>query len=435
MAYYHTNIRLLPCLILLFAVITYPWLVSAQLAEGPQKTELLAVLSGTILDPYGVLAKHEISIFRFGAEHGHPVLLQSCTTITSLNGDFRCERLLPGLYFLAVNSDATIFASRKAINLPVFSFYGGTGDLDKIIPIVLQPGDFQSLTIALPGESSYRIKGKIPKKFDHSAIRLFAVASSGLEYPVPAEATYDSDRGFVFDHIPAGRYVIKGDLLDADKKEVSVVYDVTVADEDITDVELESFGANVRVSIDGFSNWSEASSPLSVNLEDIKTGLAVKGNYEQVAGMFSFQRIPPGDYLLNIGDPEYSCIDSIVIDGREYSNPFHVTDQQTDLNIAATVRPRCALIRGTLESVIRGEIILVTNHLEVVRVVNSDATGNFAISGVAPGSYQLFAWPSTNKVAFRDPKVLTSMSERSISVEIPDDGIVGSVVVTRLDVH
>jgi hypothetical protein len=425
-----SNFRIRLYLVVLCGLIAHSSFLCAQVSGAMPKGESSATLSGTVAGRDGTLARQEISIYRLGAERGHPVLLQSCVSNTDSDGNFRCDHLLPGEYLAAVKLGAGP-ALTDAEKLPAFSLYGGSGDMDRIIPVVLQPNDSQSLVFVPSTEGVYRIQGRIPEQLKNVQVSLSAVATSGLEYPVPVQVISDSEGKFLFDRIPAGQYIIRADWKDKQKNERSAVYYIAVADRDITGIVLETSGTNVKVSLgDSTDNFAEAVAPI-VDLENVNTGLETKGLYDGTKREFSFDRIPPGDYLLSVKEPVTACIDAVSVAGRESSNPFHVDGQQLYLNIDADVRPRCGSIQGVLAPATGGQLILISERMEVVRTAESDPSGNFVISGVTSGRYELLAWPSTKYVAYRNGELLRSLSDHSVSVQVPENGTTSSIVVPQ----
>jgi len=427
---FFANFRIRPYLIVLFAIIAHSSSVCAQVSGATSKSESLAMLSGTVFGREGTLARQEISIYRLGIERGHPVLLQSCISTTDSDGNFRCDRLLPGEYLAAVKlgEDPALTGAER---LPAFSLYGGSGDMDRIIPVVLQPNDSQSLVFVPLTEGVYRIQGRIAEQLGNVQINLSAVATSGLEYPVPAQVISDSEGNFLFDRIPAGQYIIRADWQDKQKNEQSAVYNLSVANRDITDVVLETSSTDVTVSLrDSTDNFAEAVAPV-VYLENVSTGLETKGLYDETKREVSFDRMPPGDYLLSVKMPATACIDAVSVAGRESSNPFHVDGQQLYLRVDADVRPRCGSIQGVLAPATRGQLILISERMKVVRTAEADPNGNFCISGVTSGRYELLAWPSTKHVAYRNGELLRSLSDRSVSIQVSENGTTSSIVVSQ----
>jgi hypothetical protein len=57
---------------------------------------------------------------------------------------------------------------------------------------------------------------------------------------------------------------------------------------------------------------------------------------------------------------------------------------------------------------------------DLYRVALSDASGHFALQGIAPGDYKLFAWQDTEPNAYRNADFLKTYEAQGQSVHITD---------------
>lgn len=420
-------------------IICIAWTVSfvytssmlGQVVDGTQHKEALATLSGTVIDDDGPLSGQEISILRLGAERGHPILLNSCIAKTDLDGYFRCERLLAGDYFIAVKTKVAS-AAIGATKLPAFSLYGGFGDLERAMPVTLQPSDVQSMTFSVLNADVYKIQGTVPENVENAEVSLSAITSSGLEYPIVSQAASELDGSFLFERIPRGQYLMKADWKDKQKNEVNVVYPVAISDRDITGIGLKASSIDIRVSVEDSESSHTGHGTSFLHLENVNTGFEAKSVYDESKLEYLFSQVPVGDYLFTVETRTHGCIDTISRAGHELTNPFRVDAGQLDLNLVVTARAQCGTIQGMLAPATKGQIVLTSDRMEVLYTLDADANGNFTISGLVPGRYRLFAWASTKNVPFRNPEMLRNLSDSSLSIDVPNIGTAGSAVIPQI---
>jgi len=153
----------------------------------------------------------------------------------------------------------------------------------------------------------------------------------------------------------------------------------------------------------------------------------------QDPGLFTFLNVPPGNTRLNISQlPEGSYVKSasmgaidVLKDGLNVGGgpggPMHV-------NVVIGSG-------GTLEGVVLNEkgerlsnatVAIVPaaarrQRSEYFKSTTTGVSGQFKISGIAPGDYTVFAWEGVEQNAWLDPNFLRAYEDRGIALQITEE--------------
>jgi hypothetical protein len=165
------------------------------------------------------------------------------------------------------------------------------------------------------------------------------------------------------------------------------------------------------------------------------------GNTSDADGAFALRGVPPGDYTVILALKEDAYVESLRLGTRDLlETPMHVEGSvQGELDVV--IRTNGGSIEGTAmnarrEAAPNATVVAVPQgarrgRSDLFKVTSADASGRFRLRGLAPGSYQVFAWEEIESGAWRDPDVIQSLAgfARLISV---DDGTRATVDVTLI---
>jgi hypothetical protein len=81
---------------------------------------------------------------------------------------------------------------------------------------------------------------------------------------------------------------------------------------------------------------------------------------------------------------------------------------------------QAASIEGIVEGDNEGKVSLVVQSVEDndIRTLETDARRHFAIHGLRPGQYLIYAWPSLDQVEYRNPMFLNRFKDNSTAVSL-----------------
>jgi len=146
------------------------------------------------------------------------------------------------------------------------------------------------------------------------------------------------------------------------------------------------------------------------------------------SGTFSFKDVPPGDYRVDVSVSKAAYIESIRFGALDVLNkPLHV-EPATEVNLDVSIKTNGALIQGRVlgeRSEPTGQIRVVLvpamerrGNVDAFRNAVTDSAGRFELSGVAPGSYTLFAWQLVETGAWHDPDFIKDYEGRGRAITV-----------------
>src|SRR5215471_11961239 len=166
------------------------------------------------------------------------------------------------------------------------------------------------------------------------------------------------------------------------------------------------------------------------------------GNTSDAEGVFAISGVPPGDYSVDVELKNDAYLESLRLGTRDILEaPLHVEGPvQGELDVV--IRQNGGSIEGTVLTGARREaaphatVVAVpqgpkSGRTDLFKVASADSSGHFRLRGLAPGSYEVFAWEEIESNAWTDPDVLRSYAgfARLITVE---DGSRANIEVTLI---
>jgi len=185
-----------------------------------------------------------------------------------------------------------------------------------------------------------------------------------------------------------------------------------------------------------------ANSPAGRALEARAVRNSGPGNTSNADGVFAVGGISPGDYSVVVDLKDDAYLESLRLGTRDVlETPLHLEGPvQGELDVV--IRQNGGSIEGTVMTGARREaaphatVVAVpqgpkSGRTDLFKVASADSSGHFRLRGLAPGSYEIFAWEEIESNAWRDPDVLRSFAgfAKLISVE---DGSRANIEVTLI---
>jgi Carboxypeptidase regulatory-like domain len=143
-------------------------------------------------------------------------------------------------------------------------------------------------------------------------------------------------------------------------------------------------------------------------------------------GTFSIRGLTPGDYSINVRLKD-GYIQSIKM-GKEdvLSNGLHVREDQNnqiDIGIATdggVVEGRVVNARGEATPNVTATLIPVAlpRRTDLYRRTQTDDSGHYRFSNVAPGDYQLFCWGEIESGAWQNPDFMRAYDQKGTPVHV-----------------
>lgn len=415
-------------------------------------------------------------------ENGTPVLQPVSEKSTDDRGAFRVGIVPPGEYYLAavpVPAGAKDVASAvNATEMEVLTLYPNATEAVEAIPIVVHGGqDLSGMNMQMRTVPALKISGRVTHTLPPgpapggpggsrplvATLVLAPKNKSGLPElgPVGGVVTASDDGSFEISNVPAGAYelfarlpIARGWGALAPPERATIGWTIGRASIDVRGGNLKDVSLVVnagtdlkgQVTMDG-QPVDAANAAFRISFIPDDSATAVNENqisqvYGQIAryvarietgGSFTIPLLPPGHYraeVLLTGGP--AAANSFVSNIRQ--GGANVFDDGILLSRGSTAPVEITLssIGGSIEGNVVGAdrkpvpqttVVLVPavsrrQNPALYKTAQTDSQGHFAMTGIAPGSWKLFAWESFRPGAYQNAEFLHQYEERGTSVMV-----------------
>jgi len=361
---------------------------------------------------------------------------------TDTNGEYRFE-LPQGVYYIKAQGNrpastasnvASVFAGSPS------AYYPGTPDPEAAAKVVLAGGEAPGIDFRVPSamKSLHRISVRVAG--DGQPVRIFATAGmqfaelrdrfSTARMPILAplrNETRDSQTVLI-EGVPSGSYDLFMDGVMADGRRSRGVTTIDVRDEDVSDIVLTMHPAQ---NIPGRVVASDpvkavAPSTLTVTLGTRRISVGSDGGFvvpEVLDGFYSVavEGLPPEAFIADIRYGGTSLYET----ARSLNGPeLHAGLLSTPLEIVVSAKG--GTVEGTVENregAAGATVVLVPGAgrrfvQSYYKVSVTGAEGSFLLTGVPPGTYEVFAWDSVPETAWLNPEFMSRWEGRGQSVAV-----------------
>lgn len=407
----------LPLTILMLATIP---LVRAQ-ESSPLRERLSATLKGRVVDEAGLPLPSRVDVMQQYLRDGRMRLDQRCTTETDKDGDYRCISLPAGKYIVVAHPRRPPNSMTKTgdgTGIPAFLFYPGTTDLGSALTVELQDDAVETRDFAFARQAGIKISGRIREQPNDPAFVLYA-ESDGHIVDTDISVRYDQrSGGFYLDGIPNGEYRLSALWSQPGGKQFHATTHLAVQGTSITGLALS---ATHEPSVSGHVLLQDPRQklPRQVILRALSPTTQDVSATVQNDGSFRFSAVPEDHYVLETVGDQGECVGSTEVHGSYHAGPqLLVTPDDGNLTITVNLETKPGSIRGALEQSTHGTLVVQSEDTGVIRTAGADGNGAFLVSGLLPGSYRLFAWPSLDRVEYRNPSYLLRFKNDSAEISV-----------------
>lgn len=155
-------------------------------------------------------------------------------------------------------------------------------------------------------------------------------------------------------------------------------------------------------------------------------------------GSFRVQRVGPGTYTVVVGVKSDMYLESIRLGDRDVLNDgLHVDGPQEDrLEIVLGMNGGSVLgsvYNARREPVARATVVAVPDAArrgrgDLYKVATTESSGGFELQGLAPGSYELFAWDRVEPGAWQDADFMREYAGFGRAVRVEGSGAINADV-------
>jgi hypothetical protein len=439
-------------------------------------------IRGQVVDREGKgMAEAVVEILRLiNDEDGRRIWTRvGAPVLTNDEGQYQSAILSPGDYYVR-----TIGASGVS-RVPVY--YPETTEADSAAPIALTEGSERTADIRIRSTLSdaYKISGEVLRPQTESfqagfveVVLLKSNPSGPIEASINPVARAEvvlekSNEGadklrhkFELHNVPSGRYDLVANS-NIDGKEYSSVSSIDIRNEDIENVDLvlrpavdlkgrfvvegQLTDARVWGRRHGLSPPEPGEIKLTLQRRDrLPVGIAGPGPVVMAPNdrAFSFENVPAGHYDLvatieSNGEPpgpDYYVADVRVSGRSVLDSGLHIGSDAPD-SIEVVIVAMGSSIEGKITgstSPLPAALILLPDsfrrgHPAFYRMLSLTENGTFAMKGIPPGIYKLFAVPYVNEtVPYRSPEFIARYESRAVTVTVQKEMTVGGVEVPYL---
>lgn len=430
------------------------------LANGQKMKELTfkltpqGVITGHVVDQDGEpISNVRLQCMSYRYQRGKKQLVGTHGATTNDLGEFRIYGLAPGKFLLSATKESQdvympvkehAVGSAKAVQAmeqgyPTI-YYPNAPNPESASQIEITPGAVvHGIDITLLSTRTLRVKGHVNlgaagSQRNNISLEMRPRSPSFYYMPV-ATARIDADGNFEMRGVPPGSYAVTGYLTN-DGKTYSARVSVDVGTTNLDGVEVsfippreinghlavEESGdlgsATVYVSLMPRTEQRFGGSGSSVG-DDLSFKL---DNISQDAYDIYVSGLPEGFYLkaARIGDED------VTESGADF------TQGVPGGEMTVTINPKGAQIEGNVQNA-KGEnaagatvtLIPDEKHRSIAwlyKTASTDQNGHFAIKGVRPGEYKIYAWEEVEYGAYQDPDFVKPHESAGVDISAKPNG-------------
>ncbi len=435
-----------------------------------------AVVRGRVTDEDGdPLPNAQVAVLRQTFVSGHSRWEQAGAERTNDLGEYRVAGLAAGSYYVSVSPPpdfkVLIESAGAAAQLQLHeksgpekteptsyqtTYYPGTGDRSQAAPVPLRAGDDFVADFSLTPSPSLSIRGSVVNLPPRSSAvimlqsRDFNLVLNGAEM--------HPDGSFVIRDVAPGAYTI---LATIENSPVPMMarQALQLGSNSVEDLRLQPqpggwVHGRLRIETRGGVNKVDASQIFlklrSADGDDEALGEFSMGDgFSSLAhvaadGSFEWKNVPPGNYYLELVGEGGTNFDLFLKSAT--AGNHDVGEAGLSVSGGAVVLDLVASANGASaegivtdqkgEPVANAMIVAVPEprlrgRVERYRTTASDQSGRFALRGIQPGDYTLFAWESVDGEAYYNPEFLKAYEAQGTALRVSegDRKTMGLVVI------
>ena len=397
-------------------------------------------ISGRVLDVDGEpLPGRQVTLWTKHRKRNSEPNRPADDTTTNLAGEYRFDGMLPGIYYISTEQQATGLSSAR--QLPVDhdghpsklhdlkTFYPGVLRLAEAQAIRLGNGqDLPDLEVRVQRGPLLSVSGRIAGAAGSFSKYSLTAASEQEVGPASPSATIEGDGEFVLEDLTPGPHRLA--LLDHSKGEVQVVggMEINLGEQDLAGISIVPFTPaklGVRVAIEGERTVPEGAVMLSA-LEKTGSGGSV---FEKHNGFYVFDHVAPGTYGILFNNAPDAYLKSVQ-SGNEYL-PWDAIPvaEGAALDLQLTYSKKMAAMSGDVEAAADRKSKRAVRVLLISEEGNGSGAGrvvpgevdqylHFSVERLRPGKYLAVATQEGDFDFWESPEVLKSLSASGVEVDL-----------------
>jgi len=381
--------------------------------------------------------------------YGRPIFRDNAGIPTDELGEFRFYNLPPGRYYLKAQPPAPAGTAAKPGQALLATYYRSAAAVASATPIDLAPGQVLSeIAIALRRGSVYRIRGRlagVSPGVSFSDLTLMLTprdtnGPTGMAADLAMSETVGGTRGlgedgsFELRNVEPGSYYLVA-MRVFRRTDAYGRVPVEIANGDASGIVLPLSGpleVSGLVQVEGAEKKLEATRVLLTPM----AGEAILGTPQgqlRAGGSFQIEGVLPGKYAIGFAPrlPQNLYVKSVKLGDQEVvEQGLDLTQAQYGVKIEVTLSPKGAAVTGVVKD---GEKPAAGRSLDLIpdpprqelslrlKSTTADENGRFSLTGVAPGSYRLYAWVEPLIGVLSDAEFLRRFQDQAVKVTVKED--------------
>ena len=154
------------------------------------------------------------------------------------------------------------------------------------------------------------------------------------------------------------------------------------------------------------------------------------GNTSTADGSFTLNNVPPGDYTVVVAGKSDAYVETITFGARDVLSSGLRLNGPAQGQLEIVIGANGGALEGSVvaarrEPAARATVVAVPDagrrgRTDLYKVGSTDAEGRFQMSGLAPGTYEVFAWEDVESGAWHDPEVVRASAGRGRLVQVAE---------------
>ncbi|MGH9629515.1 MAG: carboxypeptidase regulatory-like domain-containing protein [Bryobacteraceae bacterium] len=435
---------------------------SISLAPGQELKEIelkltpQAVITGLVLDDVGEpLSQVAVQVLQRRFFRGKRQLMPRGGGQSDDTGEFRISGLAPGRYYLSATYRRMMFGppTRNTSDEPeaeyVTTYYPGSTEPTAASAIDVQAGqELSGIDIRMQKSRVYRIRGKVTGGPGQSLRNLRLMVFPREREPGffgmgGSAGLIKEDGSFEMGGVQPGSYYVAA-MRTEGRPTIVGKAPVDVGQEDVEGVtlaigrgvtlngtvridapkdELEAARAQgTRLAVDGIRIQLSPMEGMGFNAPNAATkedgSFIVEG-----VGLDKYRihamNLPEGAYLKSIRSGDQEVLDS----GIDLSAGG---DRQVEITLGLGGGQIDGIVQDRQSQLAVGSMVTLipdppkTDRYDLNRMTTTDQNGRFALKGVPPGEYKMFAWEEVDPGAYSDPEFLKPHDSKAVKISVKE---------------
>lgn len=393
------------------------------------------VVSGRVLDSDGNGIVAQVKAYQIQVKDGRAFLRPRCFVRSAGDGSYVCPGLPDGRYVLSESSQSSKAKgsdAREAVMTPIF--FPGVSNLSDTEFIEVASGGATWADFHVPVASPLSVAGKLVPSASSAGFTLKADSEMfALDSGLPIQ--YDGKTGaFAVRGVAPGHYLLEADWLVEDSEHRAALT-LDVGARSVSALRIEPL-ANVEIA-GHLANAPSAGTTINEIRLVRADGMIPDQLLPLKNGEFRSPTVPSGNYIVELNDGVDGYVQSVAMNGKETEGSAFATSDQPIQTLEIKVHSPAMRLTGTVSAwsgpARTADVIAVSESDRTVHHVLTDEQRRFVISGLAPGSYRLYAWPGPDAVAYRNESVRKNYLNESTGVKISDGSINSDVTLQPIE--